>query len=85
MNATVNVPPKWRESVKLNLAGFDGDGPKNSRFLGAEFTDANLEGARINIKFLNFVYLYLCRTVTPDGTISDGDCKFVQSLVQGRT
>jgi uncharacterized protein YjbI with pentapeptide repeats len=61
---------------------FDGDGPKDPRFLGANFTDANLEGARIDIKSLDFVYL--CRTIMPDGTVSDRDCNFVQSFVQGR-
>jgi uncharacterized protein YjbI with pentapeptide repeats len=60
---------------------FDGDGPKDPRFLGSNFTDANLKDAIISIEQLRFSYL--CRTIMPDGTVNDRDYTLVQSLMNG--
>jgi uncharacterized protein YjbI with pentapeptide repeats len=70
--------------TRTNCKGviFDDDGPRDPRFLGANFTDANLEGARISPNA--FESVYLCRTIMPDGTVSDRDCELVKTLFGSR-
>jgi uncharacterized protein YjbI with pentapeptide repeats len=61
---------------------FNDDGPRDPLFLGADFTDANLEHAKISEGDLHWVYL--CRTTMPDGKISNRDAELVANLFDGK-
>lgn len=74
------------DGVDIRLADFTGanlekvtiyhDGPKNPKFFGAIFTDANLTDAEIYFPENDKQFkVFFCRTIMSDGTINNRDCE----------
>ncbi|MEC4984498.1 MAG: pentapeptide repeat-containing protein [Oscillatoria sp. PMC 1076.18] len=77
-------------AANFENAIIDSDGPYDPHYLGANFTDANFKGAKIFLtEFVAtknsasegdvieraMENIILCRTIMPDGTINNRDCK----------